>query len=84
MALTIIVVKLLAGSYAYSNATLSPDPSTHHTAAVFSHGRTVYLTPAQIDREGIFHWSNLVLVGLVSLAVAQKIHQRRRARKDDA
>ena len=78
-AVAIIVIKLLFGTYAYSNATTAPDPSTGHTVSVLAHGRTVYLTQAQVDSEKVYHWSNLVLVVFIALAVVQQIRQRRDA-----
>jgi 3-oxoacyl-[acyl-carrier protein] reductase len=83
IALTKSLGKEVAGHDVAVNA-ITPDPSTRHTVALSSHGRTVYLIQAQIDSEGVFRWSSLVLVGLIALAVAQKIRQRRRVRKDDA
>jgi hypothetical protein len=75
-AIAIIVVKLLAGSIAYSNASSSPNVATGQTAPVFSHGRTIYLTQAQVDREtDPLHWTNLLFVGALALVVVQHARQ---------
>jgi hypothetical protein len=84
VAVAIIVFKLLAGSVAYSSAPASPDPSTGHIVPVFSHGKTVYLTQAQVEREGVFHWSNFVLVGAVAVVVVQASGKARGVGKNGA
>ena len=82
--LGIIVFKMFAGSVAYSNATSSPEAATGHTVPVSSHGRIIYLTQEQVDREGTFHWSNLALLGVFGFVVFQHIRQDRPVLKDGA
>jgi len=84
VALTIVVLKMLAGTMAYSSATSSLNAATGHTVAVVSHGKTIYLTQEQVDREGTFHWSNFLLMGAIGLVVFQHIRQDRHASNDGA
>lgn len=63
-----MLFKLVAGSAAYSQATLAPEPGTGHVVPILAHGRTLYLTQDQIELTSPSHWSSVVL--FVSLAVA--------------
>ena len=84
VALAIVVLKMLAGTVAYSSATSSLDAATGHTVPIVSHGKIIYLTQEQVDREGTFHWSNLLLLGAIGLVVFQHIRQDRHASNDGA
>jgi len=76
-AISMVAFKIFAGTFAYSTATLAPESATGHVVPVASHGRTIFLTQDQIDRQGAYHWSNAVLLGACLLVIIQAIRRSR-------
>lgn len=82
-ALIVILAKLLDGSLMYSEATLTVDAGSGHTVPVTSHGRTIYLTPAQVERNSPLHWTSWLAYVLAAAAAVIEAKSRKASGKAD-
>jgi hypothetical protein len=77
-ALVAVVAKLIDGGFIYSQATLTANPRTGHTVPVSSHGRTIYLTQEQLERDDPLHWTSCVayVLALAAALVEWRTHRK--------
>lgn len=72
----VLIFKIGDSAYIYAHAEAAADPKSGHTIEIPMHGRSVFITPDQMDRLGLFNWTNLVFLALTALVVVQKVRKQ--------
>jgi hypothetical protein len=77
----VVLAKLLDGSLMYSQATLAVDGGSGHTVPVPSHGRTIYLTPEQVQRNSPLHWTSWLAYVFAAAAAVVEAKSRKASKR---